>query len=112
MSDWNVQFDGGQCSSKGRVGIAVDKDDIRTFLKQYLFDINEHSASHVTMAAAMDIKLVSRRIHAELLEEHIGHIRIKVLPSVNDNFANTRKRGDKMAYHTCLNELGACADDG
>ena len=74
------------------------------------FELFQHSAGHRAMPDAIDVEIVRRRGNIQLVEENIRHIRIEMLPGVNQDLADML-RCESVADRCGLDELWPRADD-
>ncbi|MNR50161.1 hypothetical protein D3C85_1696410 [compost metagenome] len=64
------------------------------------------------MAAAMDVQLVLRLLHAEFIEEHVRHVGVEVLAGMHQHFGQPRVPGHCRRHDAGFDELGAGPQDG
>ena len=84
MGDGDVQLGRRQRPCEGGVRVAIDQHRIGPFgLKDRLQRL-KHPAGHGAVPAAVDAQIVCRLRELELAKELLGHLRVEMLPSVND----------------------------
>ena len=94
------------------VGVALHQHPIGLFLLNQRFDLLQHTPGHRAVAEAGDAEVVVRARDVHLLKEHIGHVGIKMLASVDNDFLNTIACFDGSADGGSLDELRSRAEDG
>ena len=107
-----LQLGCGQRPGQRGVGIAVDQDPVRPLIQKQTLDGRQHTASHIAMAAAADAQMISRGRQLQLFEEDIGHLRIKMLAGVDQDFAHVGGGNDRPTDRSSLDELWPRADYG
>ena len=97
---------GGECG----IRVAVNEQRVRLLLQQYIFDAHQHSGCHLCMAAAGDPEVIIRRGYLHLAEKDGGHIVVKMLSGMYQNFLMFFSQLARP--RRCFNKLRACADYG
>gem|GEM_PF-4788305 len=111
VANRDTKFGADKGGGYGRVHVAIDKDKIGATLTQDRFETNHDVGGLTSARSGADFKVDIGRWHTQLLEEHLGHGRIKVLSGVYQGLSELPVRGQRAADWRSLHEIGACAYD-
>src|SRR5687768_18595736 len=112
MCDRDMELRRGKRAGQCGIGIAVDQHPVRPLLDQDVLDPLELPPGHRAMAPASDSEMVLRPRYLEFVEEDIGHVRVKMLPGVNDDFLERLRGGDYTRDGRRFDELRPRSNDG
>src|SRR5690606_39961703 len=70
------------------------------------------SSDLVAMAAAVDVQLMGGRLHAQFVEEDVGHVGVEMLARVDHDFRQFRALRNGCGDDARLDELRAGAQYG
>lgn len=113
MRHRDVQLGRRQGAGKRGVGVAVDQHPVGFFVEQDLLDALEHASGHGAMGASGNLQVVFGCRNFQLVEKHLGHVRVVVLTGMHHDFFESAGMleylpGDRRR----LDELWASPHDG
>ena len=111
MGQRDMDFGGGQRTGQRAVGVTVDHHHIGLLFQIELFQRFELAARHGAVATTADVQVEGGGRHAQLLEEHIGHVLVVVLAGVHDAVFDIRILFQGLADDGRLDELGPGTDN-
>jgi len=101
-----------ECARQRGIGVAVDQGPVRPLRLKHLFDPDQHLPGLPAVPARPDAQRIVRLGDGELLEEAMGHLRVIVLPRVDQDLRVAGPWGAQDATHgRSLDELRSGADD-
>ena len=56
-------------------------------------------------------RLIAGGRETELREKYVRHLRVEMLPGVDETFGHIARRGKRRGDRSCFDELRTCADD-
>ena len=86
MEDRDMDLGSSHRTGQGGIGIPVQENTVKPFRQQHLFDSLDHAGRLDPMAPGADAQVVIRLRNAQFVEEDLGHVRIVMLPGMEDPF--------------------------
>lgn len=78
----HVEFAGGHGAGERRVGVAVEYHAVEMLRQQHILDAGDHLGGLLAVPPRPHVQVVIRVRDAELVEEHLRHVGVVVLPRV------------------------------
>ena len=111
VADLNAQLGANQYGRDRRVHIPIHQDHVRLAFEHDGFHPNHDLRRLLGMGARTNRKVHIGSRDAELLEEHIGHIDVVVLASVDEGLHHILPRLQGIQDGSDLHEVGTSSDD-
>ena len=112
MGHRDVQLRRGERARQRGVGVPVDEDPVWPLGDQDLLDAGQHRPGHRAVEPAVDAQVEARPGDVQLLEEHLRHVGVEMLPGVDDGLVHRTEPREGPGYGGRLDELRAGAHDG
>ena len=108
----NPELRRSECGGERRVDVAGNEHERRLLAHEDLLEALERAGSLRAVRARADAEQVSGRRNAQLVEQHVGHLAVVVLPRVDADVPPLGKpRAERMLHGRHLHEVGPRADD-
>ena len=104
-----VELRGRERPGQGGVRVPVDNHCLRILRNEDVFHSFEHAAGHFAVQTAMNVQKIARRTYAELCKKYIGHVRVEVLPGVNNHLLELAFLQQLPGQGERLDKLRPCA---
>ena len=109
MADRNQKLGAHNRGCHGGIHVAIDKYKVGLAIGNHRLKAGDDFGGLAGVAAGTDAQVQVRSGHIQLLEENVRHVRVIVLPGVDQSLARSVVPGQCRQYGSYFHEVGTSA---